>query len=435
MNQPFNTFTNGAPPLIRTPGCRTRCHALLNRPSESFAGRVLRAATLFLILVSSLCFVLQTLPSLAKWGGWEVIDVIVAVLFTIEYIARIVVAPDGRGDEEATAQPTPVSARRARLREAANPFRIIDALAIAPFWLGLIIQFAPPAFLSILRSLRLVRVLRTLRLAQESAEMRALVTCVSHALPALRMLLFFLTLQLLIIGGMAFHAERSGDDDALVDGVWKSGRPCEQSTSSPSCVAACVDGSEPAVFQSIPDAAWWALVTVTTVGYGDQVPRTSAGKLVAAVAMLTGLIGVSSIISIISAETQALRVEYGSLTSRARGTQLPSPTPSYAGVTVGRPTSSTTAGGLQPLSLLPRSADAALHDTTPSIDSATDAAELRRQLEALSELLQRRQRQCPHVATCLQALQDSALATLNSFEAVAATSGGELSEAVNTPRL
>ena len=186
MNQPFTTFTSDAPPLIRTPGCRTRCHALLNRPSESFAGRVFRAATLFLILVSSLCFVLQTLPPLAKWGGWEVIDVIVAVLFTIEYVARIVVAPDGRGDEEATAQPTPVSARRARLREATNPFRIIDALAIAPFWLGLIMQFAPPAFLSLLRSLRLVRVLRTLRLAQESAEMRALVSCVSHALPALR---------------------------------------------------------------------------------------------------------------------------------------------------------------------------------------------------------------------------------------------------------
>jgi len=62
-----------------------------------------------------------------------------------------------------------------------------------------------------------------------------------------------------------------------------------------------------APFQSVRDGIWWALVTVTTVGYGDLVPLSTAGRLVGAMAMLTGVVGLSSIISIMTQEMGCCR--------------------------------------------------------------------------------------------------------------------------------
>ena len=207
--QPFSGG-NASRPLIRPPGWRTKLHLILNRPSETPLGRQLRLSTLFLIVISTLCFVLSSIPKFASWLGWGVIDVLVAIFFSIEYGARMLIAPDGRGEEEydhrgRTAPRTPCDAR---MRFACEPMSIVDLLAIAPFWLDLILPFAPASFTQFLRALRLVRVLRMLRLAQESRELRALVRCLSHTLPALRMLLFFLILELVVVGGLIFHAER-----------------------------------------------------------------------------------------------------------------------------------------------------------------------------------------------------------------------------------
>ena len=84
---------------------------------------------------------------------------------------------------------------------------LIDLAAIIPFWLQLLLPFMPISFLQVMRALRLTRILRLLRIAAESAELVTLVECVSRALPALRLLLFFLVLELVIVGGLVFHAE------------------------------------------------------------------------------------------------------------------------------------------------------------------------------------------------------------------------------------
>ena len=216
-------------------------------------------ATHIVIVGSTICFVLQSVPPLAGSAFWSVIDCLVAILFTLEYAARLFVAPDGRGDEEYEGRSLPTSPLRARLRVAAEPMSVVDLLAVLPFWLGLVLPFAPPMFLQLLRALRLVRVLRMLRLAQESAELRSLVGVITHSLPALRMLCFFLLLELVILGGLVFHAERGSGPNTPRDGVWVRG-----------------DG-QPATFQSIPDAAWWTLVTLTTVGYGDEGAHACCG--------------------------------------------------------------------------------------------------------------------------------------------------------------
>uniref|UniRef100_A0A7S2H0X7 Uncharacterized protein n=1 Tax=Haptolina brevifila TaxID=156173 RepID=A0A7S2H0X7_9EUKA len=152
--------------------------------------------------------------------------------------------------------------------------------------------------------------------------------------------------------------------------------------------------------------------------------------MVASVAMLTGLIGISSIISIISAEMQALRLNRGSLAANRMQAGLPiarvMPTTSTSTSTTHGASSAHGAEVLEPLSMS-QPFGMALHvpssqPTEAQLDDAlSDAAALERQVEQLSEVLLRRRQQCPHVAECLKALHESALATLSSFEKVAAT--------------
>jgi hypothetical protein len=155
----------------------------------------------------------------------------------------------------------------------------------------------------------------------------------------------------------------------------------------------------PSEFQSIPEASWWALVTITTVGYGDKVPQTFFGKLVAGIAMLTGLVGISAIVSIIQLELHHIRGERGGSLFRG-GTGMPMRSALGAGgaATTTRP--------------------------LPSLGDDPGAAELERHIEALREMLADRRRACAasavssdrtDVPECLQALEGTALAALESF--------------------
>lgn len=287
--QPLGSSHLQSAPLVREPGWRPTLHDLLNRPSSSPRARLLHLTTSGVIMLSTGCFVAESFPSLHDWVLWEIIDVTVCILFTAEYSLRLLVAPYGRGDEDAGSPAPP--ARSARWHFVRQPLSLIDLGAIAPFWLELfVVSLFPLSFLQILRALRLVRVLRLLRFAQESHELRALADCVHRVLPALRLLLFFLALELLIVGGLVFHAE-TGElktiDWSVVDGERADGLLSPQEREK---VWLSPGGEEPSDFQSIMGAAWWTLVTVTTVGYGDMVPETWVGRLIASVAMLTGVV-------------------------------------------------------------------------------------------------------------------------------------------------
>lgn len=163
--------------LIRAPSWRVVVHDLLNRPSSSRAARGVQIGTMAVIVLSACFFVLQSEPSLASWGGWGVLDTLIALLFTLEYALRILTAPDGRGDEEdevewdfslgALRRRPPAATRcEARKRCTLQPLVLVDLAAILPFWLSATFAFLPDAVLSPVRSLRLVRILRMLRLAQ-----------------------------------------------------------------------------------------------------------------------------------------------------------------------------------------------------------------------------------------------------------------------------
>ena len=302
------------------------------------------------------------------------------------------------------------------VRFMCEPMSIVDLLALLPFWFGWMVSghnWASQLF----RSLRLLRILRMLRLAQESSELLVFCSCVLQALPALRLLGFFLLLELIIVGGLVFHAERGNGDQLPENGVWLRA------------------DRQPAEFQSIPDAAWWALVTITTVGYGDSIPQTGFGKLIAGVAMLTGLVGISAIVSIIQLELQHTRMEKTGGGGAGAGAVSIFAHADQAGARVGRGTglvSSSSCAFPPPLSSLSGGSAAGLGAADAEAHAAGHAlGQIEQRVDELRGLLaDARRRACAQrpvtnrdgsddgaaaVADCLQALEESAISALTTF--------------------
>src|SRR5262249_45303538 len=162
-------------------------------------------------------------------------EAISVTFFTIEYGLRLWSVPE----DPRYARSPPM---RARLGYALQPLMLIDLLAIAPAFIAFLIPGLD------LRMLRLFRLLRLLKIARYAP---ALATF-AHVIVSERRALMGTLLLLLCV--MCFSAEAM----YLAEGA-----------------------VQPKLFGTIPDAMWWAIATLTTVGYGDAVPQTALGKIIA----------------------------------------------------------------------------------------------------------------------------------------------------------
>lgn len=164
-------------------------------------------------------------------------------VFTVEYGLRLWVSTE----HPALARMTPWRARR---RFATSPLAVIDLLAILPFFLALVLPLVD------LRVLRIFRLLRLLKLARYSPALATLGRVVADERRALLAGLLIMVALLVVSATAMYQAER------LV---------------------------QPDLFGSIPQAMWWAMATLTTVGYGDAVPITAVGRLIGGIVMVFGL--------------------------------------------------------------------------------------------------------------------------------------------------
>lgn len=225
---------------------RRRLYYLIeaNHPDHP-EGRVFDICMVLLIVANVLAVILETVPDLKAAHGRTIhlFDRISVAIFTVEYLARLWVA----------VEHAPVARHghvMGRLRFAMGPFLIIDLLAIAPFYLSLIIPAAD------LRVLRVFRLLRMLKLARYSPGLDTLLRVLSEERRALGGALVVMLGLLIVCSTLVFHVEHD---------------------------------VQPEKFASIPDAMWWGLATLTTVGYGDVVPVTPVGKLIGGLMMIFGL--------------------------------------------------------------------------------------------------------------------------------------------------
>ena len=210
---------------------------------------------MILIVINLAAVTLESVPSIESsyrflFGAIEAVSLVV---FTIEYLLRIWIAP-----EHAPYHHLP--AWRARLRFMVSAEGIVDLLAVLPFWLAIFFQ-------ADLRFLTVFRFIRFLKLARHSAAMRSLLNAIYSERRALLGGIVILVGTMMITASIMHLAEKDAQPDK---------------------------------FGTIPDAMWWAIVTLGTVGYGDVVPVTQFGKLVAGVTILFGLMMVALPVGIIS---------------------------------------------------------------------------------------------------------------------------------------
>jgi len=222
---------------------RRRVYELLDPSIHTFWDRVVHTALIALVLVNVAAVVLESVPSIeARYARlFMVVEVVSLVAFTVEYLLRLWTAVE----EIPLTERSPWAARLAWAR---SPAALVDLLAILPFYLLLF----EPTDLRVFALLRLVRFFKLVRYSSGLASLVEAIYVERHALLA----------SLLILGGLVLTmatlmhlAERAAQPDR---------------------------------YGTIPDAMWWAVVTLTTVGYGDVVPITPLGKIIAGLTAMMG---------------------------------------------------------------------------------------------------------------------------------------------------
>lgn len=211
----------------------------LEREDRNALGpRILEIALILLICFNVVAVILETVdPLYARWQEWfDTFEVISLVLFAVEYMARLWAAPENPEYES-------------RTKWALSPQALIDLLAILP---ALLVYIFPLD----LRVLRIFRILRFLKLTRYSSALGMLLAVFEEEAGAFGAGFFILILMLIFAACGAWIAEHE---------------------------------VQPEAFGSIPAAMWWALATLTTVGYGDVVPITVAGKVFGAIVTVIGI--------------------------------------------------------------------------------------------------------------------------------------------------
>lgn len=221
-------------------GRQRTADVLFSRDKDELWTRRVDIALILLITINAIAVIVESVREYRLlWGRYlQAFEVFSVAVFSIEYALRIWSAVD---DPWQKRYRDPV---KGRLRFASTTMAIIDLLAILPFYLGLIVQLD-------LRFLRVLRLLRIFKLTRYSGSMTLLFQVLRKEGRTIGAAMFVLLLLLVIASSLAFIIEGGSDNSSEA-------------------------------FSSIPAAMYWAIITMTTVGYGDIVPATPLGKVLTA---------------------------------------------------------------------------------------------------------------------------------------------------------
>ncbi|THF87807.1 ion transporter [Deinococcus sp. KSM4-11] len=224
--------------------------------SDTRAGRVFDVLLILAIVLSVLAVMLDSVGIYrARFGSvLRTLEWILTVLFTVEYVLRL------------------IAARTVR-RYAFSFFGLVDVLSILPAYVALLVPGAQ--FLLIIRVLRLLRIFRIFKLVRYISEASVLTLALRASLAKITVFLAVVLTMIVVIGTLMY----------VIEGPQYG-------------------------FTSIPTSIYWAVVTLTTVGYGDIAPKTPVGKTLASVAMIMGygIIAVpTGIVTVGLAQAQANR--------------------------------------------------------------------------------------------------------------------------------
>lgn len=252
-----------SPPLHGgpAPGWRVQLYTVIFE-ADTKAGRWFDLVLIGLIVTSVAAVVIESM-SVVGARGRQVLDILewtFTVLFSLEYLARLVCV-------------------RHPMRYARSALGIVDLLALLPSYLAF---FAPGLHALIdVRVLRLLRLFRILKLGAYVEEFSALGRALSASRRKILVFMAFVMLVVTVMGTLMY----------------------------------VVEGPEHG-FTSIPVGVYWAITTMTTVGFGDITPKTELGRVIASLMMLMGWGTLAVPTGIVSAEFTALRHQQGPITTR-----------------------------------------------------------------------------------------------------------------------
>ncbi len=228
--------------------------------ADTGAGKAFDVALLVCIVLSVLAVTLESVAEVREVYGLplRVAEWVFTLLFTVEYVLRIL----------AVKRP---------IRYIVSFFGVVDLLSILPTYLSLLAIGTQS--LLVIRSLRLLRVFRVLKLGHLVHESKALMAALKASVPKITVFLGAVATLVVILGTLMYlvEGERHG-------------------------------------FTSIPKGIYWAVVTVTTVGYGDIAPQTTGGQAIAALTMILGY-------SVIAVPTGIVSVSLANVDHRIVSTQ------------------------------------------------------------------------------------------------------------------
>jgi len=216
--------------------------------TDTRLGKLFDIWLLVIILISIVVIMLESVPSLQKVYATEFIAIEFAItgLFSIEYILRII----------STKHP---------LKYIFSFLGLIDLLSILPTYLALFISGAKP--LTVIRALRFLRIFRILELSNYTRGADTIIKALYTSRHKIIVFIISMLTIVIILGAIMFSIE-----------------------------------SPEAGFTSIPRSVYWAIITITTVGYGDIAPMTPAGQAIASFIMLVGYSILAVPTGIVSAE-------------------------------------------------------------------------------------------------------------------------------------
>lgn len=203
-----------------------------------------------------------------KVEPWHTIETFCIMVFTVEYVVKL-------WGCQATV------GYCAFFKSKSN---FIDLIAILPWYVDLIPkgeEGGDVGWLAVLRVVRLARVVRIFKTAKKLDGIQILMSTLVHSWSPLVMLFFFVVVCMILFSTLIYYLEQG------TYSIERKQYIREDGSVSP--------------FESIPHSCWWCLVTMTTVGYGDDVPVTTGGKALAMLTMFCGLVVLSLPITIIGA--------------------------------------------------------------------------------------------------------------------------------------
>lgn len=256
-SQPPREASTGAAKTTRRPvTLRHRVYEIIEAGrGEDRLSKTFDLVIITLIVLNIAAFVSETVPAMAaKYHAYfHAFEVFSVAVFTLEYLARLWVAVEMPFLKR-------FSPLKARFTMARRPALIIDLLAILPFYLGTLLAMD-------LRVLRVLRLLRFFKLSRYSPALHTLVRVIGKEQRALTGALLLLIAAVLFAATGMHYLEHDVQPDK---------------------------------FGTVPDAAWWAVATLTTVGYGDVAPITPLGRFFGGIVMVAGLCILALPVAIIS---------------------------------------------------------------------------------------------------------------------------------------